>query len=47
MRRRGSSLGRGLKFGIGMSAGRAVVNGVTNRRKWPWTKRSAKDSRSY
>ena len=32
MRRRGSgSLGRGLKFGIGMAAGRAVVNGVTGR----------------
>ncbi|MCL2355403.1 MAG: zinc-ribbon domain-containing protein [Oscillospiraceae bacterium] len=30
MRRRGGSgaLGRGLKFGAGMAAGRAIVNGV-------------------
>ena len=33
MRRRGSSLGRGLKFGIGMSAGRAIVDGVVGRNR--------------
>ena len=32
MRRRGSgSLGRGLKFGIGMAAGRSMVDGITGR----------------